>query len=301
MAIHNGTQLANMAIGGFVDTGVLHRTIWKDSGFSGLAGKGDTVNVRRLGKDSAANFAGTATASTVTQGVTAVTLDEQPYMKRLVTSADKVLKVEDYYGEIIAPDVGAIGEYIEAQVAATLAATGATEITGASARAAIIGAREFLTSKKVPLADRFLACSPTFISAILGEDWVTADKIGDEGSALRSAVIGRAFGFTILESTHVADVDFDTGGVDPTAYAYHRSGVVMASRTLSAPEGGAKGSSVAADGLSARVVEDWDNSALSDVVTVDTLFGLAETLDQDVDAPDGDPFDQSHRIVPVYV
>jgi hypothetical protein len=288
MAIHNGTQLANMAIGGFVDTGVLHRTIWKDPNFSGVAGKGATVNVRRLGKDTAANFAGTATASTVTQNVTAITLSHQPYMKRAVSSADQVLKVEDYYAEIIAPDVGAIGEYIEATVAATLAASTATALTGASARAAIIEAREYLTSKKVPLSDRFLACSPAFVSGILGEDWVTADKFGDEGSA-------------IVESTHIADVDFDTGGADATAYAYHRSGVAFAARMLSAPEGGAKGSSVAADGLSARIVEDWDNTALSDVVTVDTLFGVARVLDQDVAAPDGSAFDEDHRIVPVYL
>jgi hypothetical protein len=301
MAIHNGTQLANMAIGGFVDTGVLHRTIWKDPNFSGVAGKGATVNVRRLGKDTAANFAGTATASTVTQNVTAITLSHQPYMKRAVSSADQVHKVEDYYAEIIAPDVGAIGEYIEATVAATLAASTATALTGASARAAIIEAREYLTSKKVPLSDRFLACSPAFVSGILGEDWVTADKFGDEGSALRTAIVGRAFGFTIVESTHIADVDFDTGGADATAYAYHRSGVAFAARMLSAPEGGAKGSSVAADGLSARIVEDWDNTALSDVVTVDTLFGVARVLDQDVAAPDGSAFDEDHRIVPVYL
>ena len=301
MAIHNGTQLANMAIGGLVDAGVLHRTIWKDPEFSGVAGKGSVVNVRRLGKDSAANFAGTATASTVTQGVTAVTLDQQPYMKREVGSADRVLKVEDYYAEIVEPDVNAIAEYVDAQVAATLAATTATEVTGGSARAAIIAAREALTAKKVPLADRFLACSPSFLSAILGESWINAETIGDEGSAIRSAVVGRAFGFTIVESTHIADVDFDTGGADPTAYAYHKSGVAMASRMLAPPNGGAKGGSAAAYGLSARVVEDWDATALADVVTVDTLFGLARVLDQDVDAPDGDGFDQDHRIVPVYV
>lgn len=301
MAIHNGTQLANMAVGGLYDTNVLSATVWKDPEFSGVAGKGATVNVRRLGKDTAANFAGTATGSTVTQGVTAITLSHQPYMKRSVNSADKVLKVEDYYAEIIAPDVGSISEYVEAQIAATLAATTATAVTGASARAALIAAREALTAKKVPLTDRFFAASPTFISAILGESWVTSDQLGDGGAALRSAIVGRAFGFTIVESTHIADVDFDTGGVDPTGYAYHRSGVAFASRMLSAPEGGAKAGTAAANGLTARVVEDWDNSALSDVVTVDTLFGLARVLDQDVDAPDGDGFDQDHRIVPVYV
>lgn len=308
-ALHNGTKLANMAIGGFIDAGVLHRLIWKDPEFNGTAGKGETVNVRRIGKNTAANFSGTATASDVTEGTLAVTLNHQPYVQRKVSSKEKVLRVEDYYGQVIAPEVNSIAEYYDAQVAATLATTTATAVTGASARAALIAAREALTAKKVPLADRFLAASPTFISAILGEDWVTADKIGDDGSTLRTAVIGRAFGFWIVESTHITDIDTDNAdadanpatGVDPTAYAFHRTGVVMASRTLDAPEGGAKGGSVAAHGLTARVVEDWDNSKLSDVVTVDSLAGFAKVQDQDVDVPDGDAFDQDHRIVPVYL
>lgn len=300
-AIHNGTQLANMAIGGFVDAGVLHPLATKDPKYNGIGGKGDTVNVRRIGKDTAANFAGTATASDLTEGVTAVTLSHQPYMKREVSSADKVLKVEDYYAEVIAPDVGAIAEYFDAQIATTLAATTATEVTGASAKDAIIAAREFLTTKKVPASDRFMACSPTFISAILGESWIQADTLGDGGTALRTAVIGRAFGFWLVESTHIADVDFDTGGVDPTAYAFHKSGLVMATRRLDAPRGGAKGASVAGYGLSARSVEDWDNSSLADVHTLDSLAGFARVLDQDVDAPDGATFTQDHRIVPVYV
>ena len=300
-AIVNGTKLANMAIGGFIDAGVLHRTIWKDPEFNGTAGKGETVNVRRIGKNTAANFAGTATATDLTEGTLAVTLSHQPYVQRKVGSKEKVLRVEDYYAQVVEPGVGAIGEYVDAQVAAVLATTTATAVTGANARAAIIAAREALTAKKVPATDRYLACSPTFISQILGESWVDADKFGDDGSVLREAVIGRAFGFWIVESTHVADNDFDTGGADPTAYAYHRTGVAMASRMLDAPEGGAKGGSVSAHGMSARVVEDWDNSALSDVHTLDSLFGLAKVQDQDVDAPDGDAFDQDHRIVPVYL
>jgi len=290
-----------MAIGGFVDAGVLHPLASKDPQYNGAAGKGDTVNVRRIGKDTAANFAGTATASTLTEGVTAVTLEHQPYMKRAVSSADKVLKVEDYYAEVIAPDVGAVAEYVDAQIAANLAATTATEVTGTTAKQALSAAGEFLTTKKIPASERVLACSPTFISAILGETWIQADTFGDGGSALKTAVIGRAFGFWIVESTHIADVDFDTGGVDPTAYAFHKSGVVMATRSLDAPRGGAKGASVSGYGLSARSVEDWDNTALSDVHTLDSLAGFARVLDQDVDAPDGDGFDQDHRIVPVYV
>jgi hypothetical protein len=299
MALHNGTQLANMAIGGFLDAGVLSRIVTKDAEFAGVAGKGSTVNVRRIGKDTADNFAGTATASTSTEGTTAVTLSHQPYIQRSVLSADKVLKVEDYFAQIVAPSIGGVAEYIDETIADLLATTTATQIKSTVAKTAIINARKFLSQKKVPMSDRYLACSPAFVAAILGETWIQADSLGDNGTALREGVIGRAFGFWIVESTHVADIEFGTAGADPTAYAFHKSGVLMASRALAAPEGGAKGGTAAAFGMTARVVEDWSSTALSDVLTVDTLFGVAKPLDQDVDAPDGSAFDEDHRVVPV--
>lgn len=279
MAFVNGTQLASAMIGGLHDAGILAETIWMDPEYNGIAGKGDTVNVRKLGVESAANFGGTASPTTTTETVLAVQLAHQPYVQSLVSAKDKTLRTEDFYRQVVFPKVQGVAEYLEAQIAATLATTGETEVTGADAKAAIIAAREALSDSKVPQTDRYLACSPSFISAILGESWVQANTFGDGGSALQTAIVGRAFGFTIVESTHVADVDFagNGAGIDPTAYAYHKTSAVMASRMPSPPEGGADAATAALDGYGARVVFGWDNSALSDVVTVDTLAGFSLT------------------------
>ena len=275
MAFVNGTQLANAMIGGLHDAGILAGTVWKDREYNGVAGKGDTVNVRKVGVDAAANFAGTTSATASAETVVPVVLNHQPYVRRDVTSAESALKVEDFYRQVVYPGVQGIAEYLEGEIADELATTTTTELTGASAKAAIIAAREAMSDAKVPLTDRFLACSPAFIAALLEESWIQADTFGDGGQALREAVVGRAFGFTILESTHVDDVDFDTGGVDPTAYAYHRSSLIMASRMPNPPQGGADYATAALDGYGARIVYDWSSTSLSDIVTIDTLAGFS--------------------------
>ena len=288
MAFVNGTQLASAMIGGLHDAGVLAETIWQDPGFAGIAGKGDTVNVRRLGVEAAANFAGTASATTTDENVVAIQLSHQPYVQSEVSAKDKTLRTEDFYRQVVFPKVQGVAEYLEGQVAAELATSTTTAVTGANAKAAIIAARENLSDAKVPQMDRYLACSPAFISAILGESWIQADTFGDNGSAIQTAVIGRAFGFWIVESTHVAD---DAGpGSEASAYAYHRTSLAMASRTPAPPEGGADAATAALDGYGARVVFGWDNSSLADVVTVDTLAGFSLTDDAG-----------SRIVVPVYV
>jgi hypothetical protein len=268
----NGSQLASAMIGGLVDAGVLTNLVYKDPAFNGIAGKGDTVNVRRLATQAAADFSAPAVATNLAEVNVPVVLNHQPYVQSNVSTLESTLNVEDFYAQVINPGVSGVAEYLDAQVAALLATSTTTDVSGATARAALIAARESLTAAKVPQSDRYFACSPAFISILLAEDWITAEKIGDGGMALRSAIIGRAFGFTIVESTHITDT---LGTADPSGYAFHQSGVIMASRMPNPPAGNTASATAAAYGMGARVVQDWSSTSLSDVVTVDTLAGFA--------------------------
>ena len=272
----NGTQLASAMIGGLYDAGVLTGTVWKDPGFSGIAGKGSTVNVRKLGIQAATNFAGTATATDLAETTVPVVLSHQPYVQSTVSTAESSMRVEDFYAQVIFPGIAGVAEYLDAQVAAALAGVATTAVSGANAKAALIAAHTALTEAKVPMADRYFAASPGFLATMLGESWIQADTLGDGGNALRSAVVGRAFGFTIVESTHIADADL--GGsvaVDSVGYAYHKTGILMASRVPNPPQGGADAATASALGYGARVVSDWSSTALSDIITIDTLAGFA--------------------------
>ncbi|MFG0329229.1 MAG: P22 phage major capsid protein family protein [Phycisphaerales bacterium] len=278
-AFVNGTQVASAMIGGLVDAGILINTVWRDANSQLQAGKGDTINIRRPATGTATNFSGTASTTDHTTNTVAVTLDHQPYEQVQVGTADKALKVEDFYGEIVAPRVAGIAEYLEDQIAATLQGTSTGEVSGSDAAAAVQEAYKAAGEAKWPSTGRYLACSPAFAAKLLGPTLSAADVRGDGGAALQGAVLGNLFGFTVIASSHIDD---QATTFEPQAVAYHRTAVAAAFRTPPAPEGGAMAATASAYGMSARVVMDWSNSSLADVLTADTLAGF--TLSEDARA-----------------
>lgn len=271
-AFVNGSQVASAMIGGLIDAGILINTVHRDGASELQAGKGDTINIRRPATGVATNFSGTASVSDHTTNNVAVTLNHQPYEQVQVDTADKALKVENFYREIVDPRVGGIAEYLEDQVAATLATTTSTDVGDATDYAkAVASAYEFLGDNKVPAGGRYLACSPSFAAGLLGLNLAAANVRGDGGAALQDAVLGRLNGFTVLMSSYIDD----GGSGEPRAYAYHRTAVCAAFRTPPAPEGGASAATASAYGISARLVMDWSNTSLADVLTADTLAGFA--------------------------
>lgn len=277
----NGRQVAAAAIGGLVDAGVLANAVTRDVDASFVAGKGDTVSVRRITTPTAANFSAPAVASDNTETDIQVTLSHQPYIQTAVTTKEKNLQVGDFYNHVVKPQIDGVAEYIENEIATTLEGSGTTKLRATTAKGVLLKAFEYFGDTKLPHSDRFLVCSPSFAMTLLGEDFMSAEKSADGGAAYREAYLGKRFGFTILVSSFITDVDSaDTdAGVDPTAIAYHKSGLILASRTPEAPEGGAAGATASAYGYGVRLVMDWDNSALADVLTVDTLCGFKRSHD----------------------
>lgn len=74
----------------------------------------------------------------------------------------------------------------------------------------------------------------------------------------------------------VADNDAVTVVADHVAnLAFHRNGIALATAPLEPPRGGARGESVIDEetGFTCRVVYDWDNTVMSNVCTLDILYG----------------------------
>ena len=63
-----------------------------DPEFSGTAGKGETVNVRRLGVQTAADFSGTTVPVTEAEVTVPIVLSNQPYVQSLVTAKEKTVQ-----------------------------------------------------------------------------------------------------------------------------------------------------------------------------------------------------------------
>jgi hypothetical protein len=261
------TQLSSAFVAGLYDGGVLLNTIWRDAESDLVVGKGDSVTVREPTVIAAANFTGTATATGIAEAKYVIAMSEQPYSQVVLSAKEKTLAVEDLATQVVVPQAAGIAEYIDDAIATKLGTTTGTA-SGTTADgwgSGALAAREALTTAKVPLADRFLAVSPDVASALLNSTVFQTGNIEGAPSALADGILGRLYGFTVVES---AALEADT------MIGYHRSAVAGIFRTPVAPEGGALAGSASYRGLSSQIIYAYDSSKLSDVLTCQTLFGL---------------------------
>jgi hypothetical protein len=260
-------QLASAMVAGLYDGGVLVNTIYRDAESDLVVGKGDTVSIREPLVTPASNFGAVAVVGNAVEAKIAVPVNQQPYSQIQLTAKEKTLLVESLAAEVVMPQVAGIIEYIDGSIATLLGTT--TGVAGATTAlgwgAAVANARAVLTTNKVPSEGRYLACSPDVVSALLLGNIVTAWANPSAPAALAEGVVGRLFGFTVLES---ADVPAGT------AFAYHRTGVAGVFRTPVPPEGGALVGSATLRGFSAQVIYAYDSSRLADTITAHTLYGL---------------------------
>ena len=108
-----------------------------------------------------------------------------------------------------------------------------------------------------------------------GSGWKknTADKVGDEGTALREASLGRKFGLDFY-----VDQNVDTDNL-----VFHKNAFALVTRPLELPMGSDKASIVSYDGFGLRVVYGYDMDKKTDTVSIDMLCGV-KTLDKDLAA-----------------
>ena len=260
-------QLASAMVAGLYDGGVLVNTIYRDAESDLVVGKGDTVSIREPLVTAAANFGATAVIGNIVEAKIAVAINKQPYSQVQLTAKEKTLLIEDLAAEVVLPQVAGIIEFIDGDIAALLGTT--TGVAGATTAlgwgVAVANARAVLTANKVPSSDRYLACSPDVVSALLLGNIVTSWANPSAPSALQEGVVGRLFGMTVVESA-----DVPTG----TAYAYHKTGVAGVFRTPVPPSGGAMVGSASLRGMSAQVIYAYDSTRLADTITAHTLYGL---------------------------
>lgn len=114
----------------------------------------------------------------------------------------------------------------------------------------LLEARERLNILKAPVANRQAVTGPqTETKMLLLSEFVTADKVGDEGTALREASLGRKLGLNLWmaqNTPEVTTVDGDSGAVNNAAgYAVGTTVITVDGFTGTGP---AVGSWVTVDG-----------------------------------------------------
>lgn len=136
----------------------------------------------------------------------------------------------------------------------------------------LVDAGKVLNDAKVPTTMR-RAVADTNLTALFQKDplFVQAQQVGDDGTALREASIGRKRGFDNYLTQNITD------GV---SLGFRREAFALVTRTLPLPRGigAGQGSVVTYKGLGLRVIYGYDMSKKQDIVSIDCLMGV-KTLD----------------------
>ncbi len=232
---------------------------------------GDTVTVR-VPTPASARTQASAGASITYDALAETAVDVKVahlYHATKVTDEDMSLKLEQFAEQVTLKQVKAVATRAEDQLAGVMN-TLAMELTvatgGSDVEAKILAAREMLGVANVPSGDRWLAVSPKFATYMLSLSKFTSVADSGSSSALRDAMLGRLYGFNIVESNGL------TAG---TAVAYHTSAFVWANRTPVIPRGANDSATSTESNIGLRQIFQYDPDTLSDASVISTFAGAA--------------------------
>lgn len=260
----------------------LPRTVRQDFSTEFVAGRGQTINVRKpISAGEAHTYGPTQRAARtaitfneLTETWVPVVMDTQVYNAIRLPDDFATFNLESLERQVLVPQAESVVDELAAPLIDEMEAiptAAGLEIadSGANALAVVTKARRILNARKVPFADRYLAVGSGVAERLLNLDQLTkVNEAGTDGS-LREGIIGRLRGFTVIEDPALED-DF---GV-----AYHRDAFAHVTRPSRQPEGAAKSATVAQDGFALRWIQHYNPLQLEDQSVVDTFVG-ATTLD----------------------
>ena len=184
-----------------------------------IAKYGDVVNTRSIGefgatrKDDRSNV----TIQDATATNIAVPLNQQIHTSFLIRDGEQSKSFKNLVEEYLQPAVLSIAQFIDKLLLGQHSSFIMSNVVGefgnftaTNAKEQILELRETMNINKVPPNGRVLILNPTAETAILTDDAFTdADRVGDNGSALREASLGRRRGFDMFMCQNMAT---PTGG-----------------------------------------------------------------------------------------
>lgn len=251
---------------------VMANLVHRDYSNEFVAGVGDTITIKKPAKFEAKEFTDEISVQDATENGVAVTMDKHLDVSFAVTSKQLTMDIEEFSRQLLVPAMQAFADKIDKYLLAL-----EKEVTnvvnhadGAITPADIIAARKLLGDNGTPLADRRLVVGTAAEADLLtSELFVSAEKVGDMGTALREASLGRKFGFDMY-----ADQNITKGTSYTPSIAFHKNAFALVTRPLALPKGAAKASTVSYDGFGLRVVYDYDIKTKQDTVSIDMLCGV---------------------------
>lgn len=250
---------------------------------SAIAQQGDVLHIPRRGtlvvNDKTANTV--VSLQTPTADTVNVTLNQHKEVSFLVEDIAAAQANQSIIMGYVEDGMKAIAEEIDADLLALYSGFSATPIdatsgSGGITAATVTEARRLLNAAKVPQQDRYIVWHEDAEAELLDVEKFTSSDFGDNGDAVREAIIGRKYGFS-----HFMDQQVVIATGEAKNLAFHRDAIVLVSRPLPAPpEGtGARATVMNEDGFAVRVIYAWNPSYLGMQVTLDVLYGVAELRD----------------------
>lgn len=182
---------------------LVHRDFSND-----FAKVGDTVTIRKPASFTAQEFTSAITVQDATESSTAVVLNKHVDVSFAVTAKDMALKITDFRAQLLDPAMEAIAQKVDKYLLGLYVDTYnyvGTAGTAPSGVADFTGCGRVLNINNVPLSERTMAIDPYAadkFSQIAA--FYEADKVGDNGTALREASIGRKLGFDTVLANNIA-------------------------------------------------------------------------------------------------
>jgi hypothetical protein len=276
------TIIAAKALGALKANTVLSRLIARDWD-NEVAQHGQIVKVPFRGalsvNDKAANTA--YTLQTPADTAISVTLNKHKEVSFVIEDLAAALARPDFLQGYIDDAVIAIAEQIDGDIAALY--SGLSQSIDASSTAGpldssdFIEARRLLSVAKAPMTDRVSVLHPTAAAELLADEKFTnRDYRGpQEESALKTGFLGQFAGFTVYE-----DQNIKVSTTQRNLF-FHKNAFALVTRPLPAPQAGTGVVTkvMSEDGVGLRIMISYQHTLGGHMVTVDTLYGVAELRD----------------------
>lgn len=256
---------------------VMANLVHRDYSSEFVAGVGDTITIRKPASFVATEFEGAIQVQDATEQGIAVKMDKHLDVSFAVTAKQLTMDIEDFSRQLLVPAMQAFADKVDQYLLGLKADITNSVPATDSVQDDVVDARSKLTKAAAPLADRRFVYGTDMEAKLLKTDlFVSAEKVGDEGTALREASLGRKFGMDFY-----VDQNADTAGVD--AMAFHKNAFALVTRPLALPVGASKAEVVEYDGFGLRVVMGYDITKKTDTISIDMLCGV-KTLNKDLAA-----------------
>jgi hypothetical protein len=244
----------------------------------GGGGRGRTVNVRIPGaliaRDRGIDDKTTAIVlDELSESTVPITLGTHAYSAVSLSEGDMSLNLESFSGQVLAPQVDAVVDFIEHNFVTTLKTTQGVQ-TGetlptydaANPVATFVALRKILRDRGVnPASLQVIVGTQVYADLISSKQLIDASQSGST-AALREGAVGRVQGFTVVESTRVGETEI---------YAFSRDSFTIAVRAPLIPAGAPFGAIESSNGFSLRYLRDYDVMHTVDRSLVSTFVGSA--------------------------